>query len=152
MWEIKEIDATTFNVVSDLVALLAASLLLAVLSSVYPQMVYTLVKRGTGVDLDGVTRPPISFWDATWQFVRGHSSRLFILAVLMISIVATFSHAVADAFLEFKVVELGGSNQVCVDRVYAAFYLGVCLSITIPLTDSFSWLDTSWCTHLQANG
>lgn len=155
MWVIKEINPTTFNVVSDLAGLLAAALLLFVLSSVYPRMVHASVLRGNGVDLDGIIRPPISFWDAATQSVRGHSSCLLIFGVLVISVVAKFSHTAADAFLEFNVVEVG-SSQVCVGRVHAALCSDVfsflkLQSTHFPMADSFSWFETSWFTYLQVN-
>lgn len=154
MWEVKEINSTTFNVVSDFIGLVVAWLLLCALSFVYPQMVWTSIKQGNGVNLEGIISPPISFWDAAWQFFKGRRSRPLIFIVFLISIVATLSHTLADVFLEFKVVEVGSNQVRVVDRVQAAIVLEVCLSITndsLFFADSFSWLEAAWCIHLQVD-
>lgn len=58
MWVLTKIDPTTFNAVSDLIAKVVAGLLLATLGVVYPQMVWTSIKRCNGVDLDVIITPP----------------------------------------------------------------------------------------------
>ena len=114
-WVLTKIDASYFNTASTVIAKVISGILLMVLGLVYPQMVWTFIKRGNGVDLDGIIAPPVSFLAAARQYFRGYGQRrsgLLFLLVFIILIVAAFSHALANVFLEFVEVDVG-SNQVC---------------------------------------
>jgi len=112
MWDIVAIDPTTFNVVSDLTAQVVAGLLVCVLGFVYPYLVWHSVRAGRGVGLDGLLAPPDSLFGAAVQFFKGDTSRLLVLRVSVIILIATIAHPLADVFLEFKPVEVG-ENAVC---------------------------------------
>lgn len=110
MWVIYSISATTFNVLSDWTGDIISSILVFALGACYPHLVWAVVKKGKGVALDGVIAPPGGLGEAFLRFRQG-GSYLFLLATTFILLVATFSHTAADAFLDFKTVEVGVSDS-----------------------------------------
>jgi hypothetical protein len=146
-WVLTKIDPTTFNVVSDLIAKVIEGILLAVLGFVYPQMVWTWIQNGHGVDLDGIIAPPVSLMAAARQFFSGRGRpQQMLLIVSVILIVANFSHLLADVFLEFVGLEV----EVSVHSVQP-FCWTFSLNLSLSLVDSFSWLKAAWCIHLQVD-
>lgn len=105
MYVLKEISPTTFNVLSDLAGEVVAGTLLFVLGVAYPYLVWAAVKRGGhGVALDGLLAPPTSLLEAIQRFREGPWLGFWVLLVL---IIATASHTLADVFLDFVTVEVG---------------------------------------------
>jgi hypothetical protein len=72
-----------------------------------------------------------------------------LLIVSLILLVGTISHALAGLFMEFTVVEVG-TNQVSIHRAQP-LCLDIVFSMPLSLVDSLSWLNTSWCVHLQVD-
>jgi len=74
----------------------------------YPYLVWESVKRGQPVHPNGVIAPPQSLLDALLWFHQDRSWLFAGLAILLV--VATFSHPVADIFLDFVQVEVASKN------------------------------------------
>lgn len=109
MWVLTEISPSIFNVLSDLTGLFVSGVLFFVLGVAYPYLVWESVKRGYGVDLNGVIAPPSSLWEAFLRLRTG-GYRWIMAGVAMVMLVATLSHTASDFFLDFVSVEVG-SNQ-----------------------------------------
>jgi len=109
MWVIHDIPPNAFNVLSDLAGTAISGVLLFVLGLVYPYLVWESVKHGHGVALDGIIGPPNNLWGALVRFRQG-GSRLLLVGVAAIILVATLSHTASDIFLDFANVEVGSND------------------------------------------
>ncbi len=110
-WVLKNIDPTSFNVASDVIAQIASGVLIMGLVSAYPYMVWRTVRRGKGVPLGSLISPPETLVQALMRFKDG-GSWLFLLGVALVLLVSTFSHVAADAFLKFRSVQVSADHAV----------------------------------------
>lgn len=107
MWEVKNIDPTLFNVLSDIMAVLIIWLFLFLLSHAYPYLVWTTVKSGRGVGIDDILNPPGTLPAALFRFCKGDTSRFLLLVLIVILFVETFAHTLADGFMDFQSIPIG---------------------------------------------
>jgi len=102
-WVLTAIQPTHFNITSDLLGQLVVGILLLLLFISYPHLVWQSVQHGKGVPLNAVLQPPQSILEALKCWQEGGAC-CFVLGLLFIITVATFTHAAADLFLEFVMV------------------------------------------------
>ena len=112
-WILKTIDATTFNVVSDLAAEIASGILILALGIAYPYLVWRAMKRGHGIALDSLSGPPVSLLQALLRCREGLAAWTLLVGLALVLFVATFAHTAADAFLQFETVQVS-SEQITV--------------------------------------
>ena len=100
-----EMDASTFNVISDLVANAISSALITALGIAYSYMAWEGIKRGKGVALEQLLAPPTSVLEIMKNIRQGGASML-VVSVALIWAVASLSHPFADFFLDFVNMEV----------------------------------------------